>query len=111
MKAKYFIGIIGLIAVWAILLTSSFAQLITQSDNCVVSQKGDKNSLIVSCPDGNRTIDAGGRADLYRVGDRINIYGLSGSQPAPLPGGAQSPGRSVNQQTQLPSETQSPGRR
>jgi hypothetical protein len=102
MKTKFFIGIIGLISVSVLLATTCFAQ------DCVVTQKGSGNLIIVSCPDGSKTVDVGGRVDLYRVGDRINI---SGNQPVTAPGAAQSPGKSVNQQTQLPTETQNPGRR
>ena len=94
MKTKSFIGIIGLISVSVLLATACFAQ------DCVVTQKDSGNLIIASCPDGSKVIDVGGRIDLYRVGDRITI-----------PGGAQSPGKSVNQQTQLPTEKQTPGRR
>jgi hypothetical protein len=83
MKAKNFIWFIGLIIAWAILLTSGFAQ---SAADCTVTAKGDNNLIIVSCPDGNRTVDAGGRVDLYRVGDRVDVYGVSGNQPATLPG-------------------------
>jgi len=89
MRKKYFFGILSFLALWAFLITSSFAQLVTSSQDCVVTQKPGSNLLIVSCPDGSRTIDAGGRAGLYRVGDRVDIYGLPGNQPAPLPGQTQ----------------------
>jgi hypothetical protein len=89
MRKKYFLGILCSIALWVFLIVPCFAQLITNSQNCVVTQKAGSNLLIVSCPDGSRTVDAGGRADLYRVGDRVDIYGLPGNQPAPLPGQTQ----------------------
>ena len=101
MKTKYFIGIIGLISVSVLLATTCFAQ------DCVVTQKGSGNLIVASCPDGSKTVDVGGRVDLYRVGDRINISG-----PVTAPVGAQSPGTlSGNQQEPLPSGAQSPGRR
>jgi len=89
MRNKYFIIILSCIVPLAFLAISCFAQLITDSQNCVVTQKPGSNLLIVSCPDGSRTVDAGGRADLYRVGDRVDIYGLPGNQPASLPGQTQ----------------------
>ena len=76
MKTKYFIGIIGLISVSVLLATTCFAQ------DCVVSQKGSGNLIIASCPDGSKTVDVGGRIDLYRVGDRINISGSVAPQVA-----------------------------
>jgi len=89
MRKKYFIVILSCIALWAIFVAPSFAQMTTESQNCVVTQKPASNLLIVSCPDGSRTVDAGGRADLYRLGDRIDIYGLPGNQPSTLPGQTQ----------------------
>lgn len=71
--------------------TTSFAQ---SAGDCTVTSKGDnQNVMIISCPDGSRTVDVGGRADLYRVGDRVDIYGSPGNQPAPLPGESTMPGR------------------
>jgi hypothetical protein len=102
MKTKYVIGFIGLISASFFLVAVSFAQ------ECVVTQKGTGNLIIASCPDGSKTVDVGGRVDLYRVGDRINI---SGNQIMTTPGGAQGPNRSVDQRTQTPIETQTPGRR
>jgi hypothetical protein len=89
MRKNIFIGIFCCIALWAFLITPGFAQMTTNSQNCVVTQKTGSNLLIVSCPEGSRTVDAGGRADLYRVGDRVDIYGLPGNQPASLPGQTQ----------------------
>ena len=66
MKTKNFIGIIGLISVSVLLATTCFAQ------DCVVTQKGSGNLIIASCPDGSKTVDVGGRVDLYRVGDKIS---------------------------------------
>lgn len=101
MKAKCIVGIIGLIFVSVCLAGMCFAQ------DCVVTQKGSGGLVIASCPDGSRTIDVGGRVDLYRVGDRINISGNQVTAPV----GVQGPGRSVNEQTQLPTATQTPVRR
>jgi hypothetical protein len=89
MRKNYFTGILSFAALWAFLTIPCFAQLTTDSQNCVVTQKAGSNLLIVSCPDGSRTVDAGGRSDLYRVGDRIDIYGLPGNRPATLPGQTQ----------------------
>ena len=89
MRKRYFITILSCLVTLVFLAISCFAQLITDSQNCVVTQKAGSNLLIVSCPDGSRTVDAGGRSDLYRVGDRVDIYGLPGNRPAPLPGQTQ----------------------
>lgn len=89
MRKKSLIIFLGCITLWALLITSGQAQLDTSTQNCVVTQKAGSNLLIVSCPDGSRTVDAGGRADLYRIGDRIDIYGLPGNRPTTLPGQTQ----------------------
>lgn len=93
MRKKYFFVIICSIVLWAFMAAPCFAQLINDSQNCVVTQKAGSNLLIVSCPDGSRTVDAGGRSDLYRVGDRIDIYGLPGNRPSSLPGQTQESAR------------------
>jgi len=89
MKVKYLIGI----AVFFILLVTwppmTFAQY---AGGCTVTSK-DNNVIIYSCPDGTRTVDAGTRADLYRVGDRVDIYGMPGNQPTSRPGETTFPGR------------------
>jgi hypothetical protein len=82
MKKKYFIGIVSCI----ILCTSLIAPCFPQSAaDCTVTQKTG-NLIIISCPDGSRTVNAEGRADLYRVGDRVDIYGLPSNQPNARPG-------------------------
>lgn len=83
--------IIAFIVGWVFFTKMGFAQ---SAGECTVSSKGDnRNVMIISCPDGSRTVDVGGRADLYRVGDRVDIYGSPGNQPAPLPGQSEIPGR------------------
>jgi len=95
MKAECLVGFLGLVAMWVVLSATCFAQ----SGNCVVTDKLGSTEMIVSCPDGSKTIDAGGRTDLYRVGDRVDIYGTSGapgtsgSQPWSPPGPPSIPGR------------------
>jgi hypothetical protein len=101
MKTKYCIRIIGLVSISVFLAVACFAQ------DCVVTQKGSGGLVIASCPDGSKTVDVGGRIDLYRVGDRINISGNQVTAPV----GVQGPGRSVEQQTQTPTDKQGLGRR
>jgi len=91
-KRNVFIGVFRCTILCVFLVTPCFSQ-ISDSQNCVVTQKAGSNLLIVSCPDGSRTVDAGGRSDLYRVGDRLDIYGLPGNQPSTLPGQTQGPSR------------------
>lgn len=84
LKTKYITIFVGLIVLWFFPVASSFAQ---SAGDCTITSKGDsKKEIIISCPDGSRTVDVGGRADLYRVGDRVDIYGMPGNQPAPRPG-------------------------
>lgn len=92
MKSKYFIVsfTIGLTIAGIFFGTICFAQ---SSSSCVVTEKRGSTEIVVSCPDGSRVVNAGGRSDLYRVGDKIDIYGLPGNQPSSLPGQATSPGR------------------
>lgn len=92
MKSKYLIALftIGLTVAGIFLGTLCFAQ---SSSNCVVTEKRGTTEIVVSCPDGSRVVNAGGRTDLYRVGDRIDVYGLPGNQPSSLPGQTTSPGR------------------
>lgn len=92
MRKKVFSILLSCIAMGAFLIEPCFAQII-DSQNCVVTQKAGSNLLVVSCPDGSRTVDAGGRSDLYRVGDRIDVYGLPGNRPSSLPGQTQESGR------------------
>ena len=89
MKAKHFIVLIVSITTWVFLVTMSFAQ---SAGDCTVTSKTGNNLMIISCPDGSRTVDAGGRADLYRVGDRVDIYGSPSNQPVPRPGETPMPG-------------------
>jgi len=78
-----------------ILMICAIAPCYSQSaSDCTVTSKSAGNNLIIiSCPDGSRTIDVGGRTDLYRIGDRVDIYGIPGNQPAPRPGEAPLLGR------------------
>jgi hypothetical protein len=83
MKVKHLIGIAACITLLAVCSPTAFAQ---SPSECTVTAKSGSNLLIISCPDGSRTVDAGGRADLYRVGDRVDIYGLPANQPTARPG-------------------------
>jgi hypothetical protein len=90
MRKKRFIVLLSYISMGVFLTTPCFAQFIDSQD-CVVTQKPGSNLLIVSCPDGSRTVDVGGRSELYRVGDRIDVYGLPGNRPSTLPSQTQGP--------------------
>jgi hypothetical protein len=91
MKTVTFIGTLSCVILLIFTITPCFSQ--SASDCTVTSKSAGNNLIIVSCPDGSRTVDAGGRTDLYRVGDRVDIYGIPGNQPAPRPGETQMPGR------------------
>lgn len=89
-KLHYFVFFLSLITSSVLLSTPCAGQ----SSNCVVIEKRGTSEIVVSCPDGSRVVDAGGRTDLYRVGDRIDIYGMPTNQPGSLPGrGTTPPGR------------------
>jgi len=92
MKSKYFIVLftVGFVITGIFSGTKCFAQ---SSSGCVVTEKRGTAEIVVSCPDGSRVVNAGGRTDLYRVGDRIDIYGLPVNQPSSLPGQTTTPGR------------------
>ena len=72
-----------------VLSTTTFAQ---DASNCTVISK-DSNVIIYSCPDGTRTVDVGSRAGFYRVGDRVDIYGMPSNRPESDPGKTTFPGR------------------
>lgn len=93
MRQKNLFGIISILTLCTVMAIPCFAQLIGDSQSCVVTQKAGSNLLIVSCPDGSRTVDAGGRSDLYRIGDRVDIYGLPGNRPSSLTDQIQGSGR------------------
>jgi len=82
MSKEYFIGTLSCIALLAFMVIPSFSQ---SAAECTITSKSS-NLIIISCPDGNRTIDAGGRVDLYRVGDRVDVYGMPGNRPSARPG-------------------------
>ena len=92
MKSKYLIVLFtaGFIVAGIFLGTICLAQ---SSSGCVVTEKRGSTEIVVSCPDGSKVINAGGRTDLYRVGDRIDIYGLPTNQPSSVPGQAGNPQR------------------
>jgi len=79
---KYLIGFIGLVVASVLLPATCFGQ----STSCIVIEKRSTKEIVVSCPDGSRVVDAGGRTDLYRVGDRIDIYGQPSNQTGSFPG-------------------------
>jgi len=83
MRIKCLILFMIIVSVWCAAWANCQAQ---STGNCVVVEKYGSTEMIVSCPDGSRTVDVGGRIDLYRVGDRIDIYGMPGNQPASVPG-------------------------
>lgn len=83
MKTTTFVGILSGVIFWSIMVTPCFAQ---SAGDCTVTSTSGSNLIIVSCPDGSRTVNVGGRADLYRVGDRVDIYGVPGNQPPVRPG-------------------------
>lgn len=92
MKSKYLIVLFTTVFTVAGIFLGTIC-LAQSSSGCVVTEKRGVTEIVVSCPDGNRVINAGGRTDLYRVGDRIDIYGQPGNQPSSLPGQTTTPGR------------------
>ena len=91
MKSKYFILFTIVFAVTGIFIGTKC--LVQSPSGCVITEKRGVSEIVVSCPDGSRVINAGGRTELYRVGDRVDVYGLPSNQPSTLPGQTTTPGR------------------
>ena len=90
MKTKTLVRFLGSIVLSTFMVSPCFSQ---SAGGCTVTSKDVNNVIIISCPDGTKSVNVGPGTDLYRVGDRVDIYGMPSNQPTSRPGETTFPGR------------------
>ena len=79
MRNMFFLRTVVVLPVLFLLAIVTGGTSFGQSSQCVIVEKHD-NMVLVSCGGGGtQNIDIGGKADIYKVGDTIDLGSTSGS--------------------------------